>query len=111
MGCPCAMISSPEATKVVLVTQAHLFKPTYPPSKEKMIGPNAVFFHQGNYHSMLKKLIHTSFLPAAIKASVQQIENVVLKLLHKWEMATTPVHTLEEMSQVMFWSLQLQYYI
>ncbi|XP_073270390.1 abscisic acid 8'-hydroxylase 2-like [Primulina huaijiensis] len=102
LGCPCVMISSPEATKVVLVTQAHLFKPTYPPSKEKMIGPNAVFFHQGKYHSMLKKLILTSFLPAAIKASVQQIENVVLKLLHKWEMTTTPVHTLEEMSQYAF---------
>ncbi|XP_040953473.1 abscisic acid 8'-hydroxylase 2 isoform X3 [Gossypium hirsutum] len=56
LGCPCVMISSPEAARIVLVTKAHLFKPTYPPSKEKMIGPQALFFHQGAYHSRLKKL-------------------------------------------------------
>ncbi|KAJ6345171.1 hypothetical protein OIU78_007944 [Salix suchowensis] len=38
------MISSPEAARTVLVTRAHLFKPTYPTSKEKMIGPEALFF-------------------------------------------------------------------
>ncbi|KZV37666.1 abscisic acid 8'-hydroxylase 2 [Dorcoceras hygrometricum] len=102
LGCPCVMVSSPEAIKVVLVSQAHLFKPTYPPSKERMIGPNAVFFHQGDYHSMLKKLILTSFLPAAIKGSVQQIENEALKLLHAWEMAANPLHALEGMSQYAF---------
>ncbi|CAD5319823.1 unnamed protein product [Arabidopsis thaliana] len=31
---------------MVLVSKAHLFKPTYPPSKERMIGPEALFFHQ-----------------------------------------------------------------
>jgi (+)-abscisic acid 8'-hydroxylase len=44
------------------VTQAHLFKPTYPTSEEKMIGLKALFFHQRAYHSRLKKLVHAFFL-------------------------------------------------
>lgn len=62
LGCPCVMISSPEAAKIVLVSKAHLFKPTYPPSKEKMTGPEALLFHQSAYHSRLKKLVQASFL-------------------------------------------------
>ncbi|CAI0558296.1 unnamed protein product [Linum tenue] len=47
LGCPCVMLASPEAARFVLVTQAHLFRPTYPKSKERLIGPAALFFHQG----------------------------------------------------------------
>ncbi|KAL3530777.1 hypothetical protein ACH5RR_010099 [Cinchona calisaya] len=100
LGCPCVMISSPEVAKVVLVSQAHLFKPTYPPSKEKMIGPEALFFHQGAYHSMLKKLVQASFLPCVIKESVPEIEGIVLKFLPSWENNT--VNTLQEMKKYAF---------
>ncbi|KAL3518163.1 hypothetical protein ACH5RR_020752 [Cinchona calisaya] len=100
LGCPCVMISSPEAAKVVLVSQAHLFKPTYPPSKEKMIGPEALFFHQGAYHSMLKKLVQASFLPSVIKESVPQVEGIVLKFLPSWENNT--INTLQEMKKYAF---------
>lgn len=93
------MISSPEAAKSVLVTRAHLFKPTYPPSKERMIGPEAIFFHQGPYHSRLKKLVQSSFLPCAIKGSVSEIEHIVLKLLPTWNNSTT-INTLQEMKRV-----------
>jgi len=93
------MISSPEATKTVLVTHAHLFKPTYPSSKEKMIGPEAVFFqHLGDYHSILKKLIQSTFMPSAIKNSVFEIEQIVLKLLPTW--ANTTIVALQEMKRV-----------
>ena len=92
------MISSPEAARIVLVTQAHLFKPTYPPSKEKMIGPEALFFHQGAYHSRLKKLVQASFLPSAIRGSVSEIEQIVLKILPTWE--NTTINTLQEMKRV-----------
>ncbi|CAN1306293.1 Abscisic acid 8'-hydroxylase CYP707A2 [Linum perenne] len=51
LGCPCVMISSPEAAKFVLVTKSDLFKPTFPASKERMLGRQAIFFHQGDYHS------------------------------------------------------------
>ncbi|XP_056689444.1 abscisic acid 8'-hydroxylase 2 isoform X2 [Spinacia oleracea] len=97
LGCPCVMISSPEAAKIVLVTKAHLFKPTYPPSKEKMIGPEALFFHQGDYHSKLKKLVQSSFLPCTLKASVSDIENIVLNFLPTWENNT--INTLHEMKK------------
>ncbi|XP_077238984.1 abscisic acid 8'-hydroxylase 2-like isoform X3 [Tasmannia lanceolata] len=97
LGCPCIMISSPEAAKFVLVTRAHLFKPTYPPSKEKMIGPEALFFHQGEYHSRLKKLVQASFLPCAIRGTVSEIEHLVLKFLPSWENNT--INTLQEMKK------------
>ncbi|CAK9327009.1 unnamed protein product [Citrullus colocynthis] len=100
LGCPCVMISSPKAARVVLVSKAHLFKPTYPPSKEKMIGPQALFFHQGPYHSHLKKLIRASFLPSAIKGSISQIENIVLHLLPSWN--NSQINTLQQMKRFAF---------
>ncbi|KAF8402938.1 hypothetical protein HHK36_011031 [Tetracentron sinense] len=100
LGCPCVMISSPEAAKTVLVSRAHLFKPTYPPSKEMMIGPEAIFFHQGDYHSRLKKLVQASFLPSAIRGSVTEIEQIVLKFLPNWKNKT--INTLEEMKKFSF---------
>lgn len=95
------MISSPKLAKIVLVTRSHLFKPTYPPSKEKMIGPEAIFFHQGPYHSHLKKLIQSSFLPSTIKRSVSQIEDIVLGFLPTWEHNNT-INTLQEMKRYAF---------
>ncbi|XP_012066993.1 abscisic acid 8'-hydroxylase 2 isoform X2 [Jatropha curcas] len=100
LGCPCVMISSPEAARIVLVTKAHLFKPTYPTSKEKMIGPEALFFHQGAYHSRLKKLVQASFLPSAIRGSVSEIEQIVLAFLPTWKNAT--INTLQEMKRYAF---------
>nr|ARJ31380.1 ABA 8'-hydroxylase 1 [Epimedium pseudowushanense] len=100
LGCPCIMISSPEAAKIVLVSQANLFKPTYPPSKEKMIGPEAIFFHQGEYHSRLKRLVQSSFLPAALRGSVSEIEKIVLRILPSWE--DTTINTLKEMKKYAF---------
>ncbi|OIW17357.1 hypothetical protein TanjilG_22469 [Lupinus angustifolius] len=100
LGCPCVMISSPKAARTVLVTQAHLFKPTYPPSKEKLIGPEAVFFQQGAYHSMLKKLVQASFLPSTIRNSVSDVEQIVLKLLPTW--ANRTINTLQEMKRYAF---------
>ncbi|KAJ9146681.1 hypothetical protein P3X46_028916 [Hevea brasiliensis] len=82
LGCPCVMISSPEAARVVLVKRAHLFKPTYPTSKEKMIGPEAIFFQQGAYHARLKKLVQASFLPSAIKEK-QHLEMEGIKHLYR----------------------------
>ncbi|XP_071726667.1 abscisic acid 8'-hydroxylase 2-like isoform X2 [Rutidosis leptorrhynchoides] len=101
LGCPCVMVSSPKLAKLVLVTQSHLFKPTYPPSKEKMIGPEAIFFHQGPYHSYLKKIIQSSFLPSRIKGSVSQIDDIVIGLLSTWEHDST-INTLHEMKKYAF---------
>uniref|UniRef100_A0A7N0UM81 (+)-abscisic acid 8'-hydroxylase n=1 Tax=Kalanchoe fedtschenkoi TaxID=63787 RepID=A0A7N0UM81_KALFE len=101
LGCPCVMISSPEAAKSVLVSRAHLFKPTYPPSKEKMIGPQALFFHQGDYHSNLKTLVQSSFHPTRIRDSVPEIQRIVLSFLSAWEKCTT-INTLREMKRYAF---------
>ncbi|KAG6518990.1 hypothetical protein ZIOFF_022477 [Zingiber officinale] len=85
LGCPCVMVSSPEAARFVLVTRAQLFKPTYPASKERMIGPQAIFFQQGDYHAHLRRLVLRAFLPEAIRGSVAGIEAVALRALRSWD--------------------------
>ncbi|XP_011082182.1 abscisic acid 8'-hydroxylase 1-like [Sesamum indicum] len=85
LGCPCVMISSPEAAKLVLVSKANLFKPTFPASKERMLGKQAIFFHQGDYHAKLRKLVLRAFMPEAIKNIVSDIESIAINSLESWE--------------------------
>ncbi|XP_051151651.1 abscisic acid 8'-hydroxylase CYP707A2-like [Andrographis paniculata] len=85
LGCRCVMISSPEAAKVVLVSKAHLFKPTFPASKERMLGKQAIFFHQGEYHAKLRKLVLRAFMPEAIKSFMADIESIAVTSLQSWE--------------------------
>ncbi|MCO5583937.1 hypothetical protein L7F22_037855 [Adiantum nelumboides] len=100
LGCPCVMIASPEAARFVLVSQAHLFKPTFPTSKQKMIGPQALFFHEGPYHAKLRKLVVSSFTPDGIRGMVSDIENLALTTLNSWE--GQKVNTFMEMKKFSF---------
>ncbi|XP_027360057.1 abscisic acid 8'-hydroxylase CYP707A2-like isoform X1 [Abrus precatorius] len=84
LGCPCVMISSPEAAKFVL-NKAQLFKPTFPASKERMLGKQAIFFHQGEYHANLRRLVLRTFMPEAIKNIVPNIETIAQDCLKSWE--------------------------
>ncbi|XP_072953334.1 abscisic acid 8'-hydroxylase 3-like [Typha angustifolia] len=99
LGCPCVMVASPEAAKFVLVTQAHLFKPTYPRSKMRMIGPWALFFHQGDYHLRLRKLVQASLSPESLRPILPSIESIVISMLDSWDghVAST-FHTMKELS-------------
>jgi (+)-abscisic acid 8'-hydroxylase len=98
LGCPCIMVSRPEAAKFVLVTKAHLFKPTFPASKERMLGPQAIFFQHGEYHMRLRHLVLRAFMPDAIRSTVPSIENIARKTLQSWEGRT--VNTFQEMKTV-----------
>ncbi|CAN8274505.1 unnamed protein product [Cochlearia groenlandica] len=100
LGCPCVMISSPEAAKFVLVTKSHLFKPTFPASKERMLGKQAIFFHQGDYHSKLRKLVLRAFMPEAIRDMVPDIETIVRDSLRIWD--GTMINTYQEMKTYTF---------
>ncbi|XP_028781124.1 abscisic acid 8'-hydroxylase 4 [Neltuma alba] len=84
LGCPCVMLASPEAARFVLVTHANLFKPTYPKSKERLIGPSALFFHQGDYHFRLRKLVQASLSPESIRKLIPDIESAAISALHSW---------------------------
>ena len=84
LGCPCVMISSPEAAKFVL-NKAQLFKPTFPASKERMLGKQAIFFHQGEYHANLRRLVLRTFMPESIKNIVPDIESIAEDCLKSWE--------------------------
>ncbi|KAH6774342.1 cytochrome P450 [Perilla frutescens var. frutescens] len=96
LGCPCVMISSPEAAKLVLVSKAHLFKPTFPARKERMIGKQAIFFHEGDYHSKLRRLVLRSFMPDSIKNIVSDIDSIAINSLESWE-GRTFITTFQEM--------------
>ncbi|KAF3438952.1 hypothetical protein FNV43_RR17227 [Rhamnella rubrinervis] len=74
----------PEAIRFVLVSKPHLFKPTYPPSKEKLIGPSALFFHQGAYHTQIRKLVQASLSLDAIRSLVPDIEAIAIFALQSW---------------------------
>jgi (+)-abscisic acid 8'-hydroxylase len=100
LGCPCVMISSPEAAKFVLVTKSHLFKPTFPASKERMLGKQAIFFHQGDYHAKLRKLVLRAFMPESIRNMVPDIESIAQDSLRSWE--GTMINTYQEMKTYTF---------
>ncbi|CAL4999315.1 unnamed protein product [Urochloa decumbens] len=85
LGCPCVVVASPEAARTVLVSRAHLFRPTYPPSKERMIGPQALFFHQGDYHLRVRRAVQGWLGPDALRALVPDVEAAVASTLRWWE--------------------------
>lgn len=93
------MLASPEAARFVLVTQAHLFKPTYPKSKERLVGPAALFFHQGDYHTRLRKLVQTSLSIEAIRNLVPDIDALASSALDSWHGGRV-VNTFHEMKKV-----------
>ncbi|KAI3460233.1 hypothetical protein Pfo_016896 [Paulownia fortunei] len=101
LGCPCVMLASPDAARFVLITQAHLFKPTYPKSKENLIGPSALFFHQGDYHMRLRKLIQGSLYPEAIRKLVADIEELTVSALNSWADGRV-ITTYNEMKKLSF---------
>ncbi|GJN15972.1 hypothetical protein PR202_gb02921 [Eleusine coracana subsp. coracana] len=99
LGCNCVMLGSPEAAHFVLVSQAHLFKPTYPASKEQLIGPNALFFHQGGYHLRLRRLVQRSLGPDALRALVPDVEAAAAATLRAWDgNVTSTFHAMKRLS-------------
>ncbi|XVE55899.1 hypothetical protein DITRI_Ditri03aG0194100 [Diplodiscus trichospermus] len=101
LGCPCVMLASLEAARFVLVTRAHLFKPTYPKSKERLIGPAALFFHQGDYHTRLRKLVQASLSIEAIRNFVPDIDSLAASALDSWHGGHV-VNTFHEMKKFSF---------
>ncbi|KAJ8763272.1 hypothetical protein K2173_026173 [Erythroxylum novogranatense] len=101
LGCPCVMLASPEAAKFVLVTQAHLFKPTYPKSKELLIGQSALFFHQGDYHLRLRKLVQGSLSLDVIRKLPVDISSIAASTLDSWEHGSV-ISTFQEMKKFSF---------
>ncbi|KAL2318554.1 hypothetical protein Fmac_032430 [Flemingia macrophylla] len=101
LGCPCVMLTSPEAARFVLVTQAHLFKPTYPKSKERLMGPFALFFHQGEYHVRLRKLVQRSLSLEALRNLVPHIEALALSAMKSWADGQV-INTFKEMKKFSF---------
>ncbi|KAH9695525.1 Abscisic acid 8'-hydroxylase 4 [Citrus sinensis] len=101
LGCPCVMLASPEAAKFVLATHAHFFKPTYPKSKEKIIGPSALFFHQADYHARLRKLVQSSLSPERIKKLIPDIEAIAISALESCAVGQV-INTFKEMKKFSF---------
>ncbi|XP_022988854.1 abscisic acid 8'-hydroxylase 4-like [Cucurbita maxima] len=102
LGCPCVMLASAAAARFVLVTNAHLFRPTYPKSKETMIGPAALFFHQGNYHSNIRKLVQNSLCLGSLRNLVPHIETAAISAAESWAAAGHVINTFLEMKKFAF---------
>ncbi|KAL8254425.1 hypothetical protein R6Q59_032646 [Mikania micrantha] len=100
LGCRCVMVSSPAAAKLVLVTKSDLFKPTFPASKERMLGKEAIFFHEGDYHLKLRRLVLRAFTPESIRSMVPDINSIAVNSLRSWE--NRLVNTFQEMKTFTF---------
>lgn len=82
LGYPSVMLASPEASRFVLMTNEHMFKPTYPKSKELLIGSYALFFHQGHYHQNLRKIVQDSISgPRRMCSLIPLIEDIAVSSL------------------------------
>ncbi|CAN1191970.1 Abscisic acid 8'-hydroxylase CYP707A1 [Linum perenne] len=101
LGCPCVMLASPDAARFVLVTQAHLFKPTYPKSKEHLIGPAALFFHQGDHHLRLRKLVQGALSLDRIRNLVGDVSSVTVSALDSWDGGRV-INTYEQLKMLSF---------
>ncbi|XP_022136036.1 abscisic acid 8'-hydroxylase 4 [Momordica charantia] len=102
LGCPCVMLASAAAARFVLVTHASFFRPTYPKSKETMIGPAALFFHQGNYHSHLRKLVQSSLSLERLRNLVPDIEAAAISAADSWAAAGQVINTYLQMKKFSF---------
>ncbi|XP_042015275.1 abscisic acid 8'-hydroxylase 4-like [Salvia splendens] len=101
LGYPSVMLAGPDAARFVLVTQAHLFKPTFPKSKEALIGPEALFFHQGNYHLRLRKLVRAGLYPESLRRLAPGVQAAVVAALRSWADGGV-VNTYNEMKKLSF---------
>lgn len=100
------MLATADAVRFVLVSRADLFKPTYPKSKECMIGPWALFFHHGDYHLRLRKIVQGLLSPDLLRAILPDIESVVRSMLHAWDgHVETTYHAMKRVSLHAFMSL------
>lgn len=93
------MLASPEAIKFVLMNKANLFKPTYPKSKERLIGSMAIFFQQGPYHAQIRKLVQASLSLDYIKPRIPRIEAIAKSTLDSWADGRV-VHVFHELKKV-----------
>ncbi|KAF3778850.1 Abscisic acid 8'-hydroxylase 3 [Nymphaea thermarum] len=101
LGYPSVMLAGPDDVKFVLASRSELFKPTYPRSKMTLIGPSALFFHEGDYHMRLRKLVQASLLPDSIRSIVADVEAVAISVLASWSHGNV-VHVFSEMKQYTF---------
>lgn len=65
-----------------------------------MLGPQALFFHEGDYHARVRRLVQRSFLPERIRSTVSDIEELSLARLNTWEGRT--INTFMEMKKYAF---------
>ncbi|KAF5204419.1 Abscisic acid 8'-hydroxylase [Thalictrum thalictroides] len=101
LGCPSVMLTTPEAARFVLVTHAHLFKPSYPKCKEQLIGPSALFYQHGDHHTRLRKLVQGSLSLETIRNLVSDIETIAISALESWSGGHI-VNTYKEMKKFSF---------
>ncbi|EPS65063.1 hypothetical protein M569_09716, partial [Genlisea aurea] len=102
LRCPCVILGSPEAVRFVLVSGADLFRPTYPKSKEALIGPNALFFHEGEYHASLRKLVQTALSPKSARKILPAVDAIAAAAVESWVSRGTTVNTFREMKKFSF---------
>lgn len=80
LGRPAVMVASPDAIKFVM-THDELFVPTFPATKERLLGRHALFFHSGAYHGAVRRVAVAAFGPDGVRAAVPDVEAAAVRCL------------------------------
>ncbi|KAF4401622.1 hypothetical protein G4B88_001816, partial [Cannabis sativa] len=68
-----------------VLTRSELFKPTFSASKEKILGKQATFSNQCDYHKQSTKVVLRAFTPYASEYIVSDIETLAKDSFQSWE--------------------------
>ncbi|XAR57795.1 (+)-abscisic acid 8'-hydroxylase [Bertholletia excelsa] len=101
-GSPCVMLTCAEAARFVLVTKARLFRPSYPRSKERLIGPWAIFYQSGGFHGRLRKVVQSNVSLDAAKKMIPAIEVLAISTLESCCYNGGVIQTFHEMKKFAF---------
>ena len=65
-----------------MIYQRRLFKKE---KRKSILGKQAIFFHQGDYHAKLRKLVLRAFMPEVIKNMIPNTESIAKDSLQSFE--------------------------
>ncbi|KAJ7532742.1 hypothetical protein O6H91_13G017700 [Diphasiastrum complanatum] len=96
----CIVVTTPEASKWVLQTAQHYFRPGYPRSVTTIVDATESIY-QPQFHSRMRKIVGSTLYPEALQNYVKYIDAVARISLSSWKFKKT-VNLYDEMKRYTF---------
>ncbi|CAM6085110.1 unnamed protein product [Calypogeia fissa] len=88
-GSPSVIVTTQEAAKKLLMSNADSLKGYGPDQVVSILGPHFVLYQEGDQHTRLKKKTMRQLQPESLKSIVPAIEKVALKHISSWSNRST----------------------